>query len=55
MLFGYTLAHADDIAVMAEDEKEIKGVMDKLEKHLEKKGMELNVRKTKIMRCKKGR
>lgn len=40
---------------MAEDEEEMKGIMGKLEKYLEKKGMELNVGKTKIMRCRKGR
>lgn len=50
----YTLAYADDIAVMAEDEEEMKGIMDKLDKYLEEKGMELNVGKTKIMRCRKG-
>lgn len=49
----YTLAYTDDIAVMAEDEKKIKGVMGKLEKYLEEKEMELNVRKKKIIRCRK--
>lgn len=51
----YTLAYADDIAIMAEDEEGMKGIIGKLEKYLEKKGMELNVGKTKIMRCRKGR
>lgn len=50
----YTLAYADDIAVIAEDEEEMKGIMGKLDKYLEEKGMELNVGKTKIMRCRKG-
>lgn len=51
----YTLAYADDIAIMAEDEEGMKGIMGKLEKYLEEKGMELNVGKTKIMRCRKGK
>lgn len=53
----YTLAYADiaDIAIMVEDEKGMKGIMGKLEKYLEEKGMELNVGKTKIMRRRKGR
>lgn len=53
----YTLAYADvaDIAIMVEDEEGMKGIMGKLEKYLEEKGMELNVGKTKIMRCRKGR
>lgn len=48
----YTLAYADDIAVLAEDEERIKG--GKLERYLDEIGMELNTGKTKIMRCRKG-
>lgn len=50
----YTLAYADDIAVLAEDEEGMKGVMGKLERYLDEIGMELNTEKTKIMRCRKG-
>lgn len=48
----YTLTY--DIAVLAEDEEGMKGVMGKLERYLDEIGMELNTGKTKIMRCRKG-
>lgn len=50
----YTLAYADDIAVLAEDEEGMKRVMSKLERYLDEIGMEVNTGKTKIMRCRKG-
>jgi len=49
----YTLAYADNIAMVAEDE-EMKGMMGKLEGYLDERGLELNAEKTKIMRCRKG-
>lgn len=50
----YTLAYTDDIAMVAEDEEEIKGMMGKLEGYLDERGLELNAEKTKIMRYRKG-
>lgn len=47
----YSMAYTDDIVVVAEDENEMKGMIGKLEKYLDGKGLEVN---TKIMRCKKG-
>ena len=49
----YTLAYADDVAVMAEDEEGMKGMMARLERYMDEKGLQLNVGKSKIMRCRK--
>lgn len=48
----YTLAYADDVALL--DEERIKEMMEKLERYLEENDLDLNISKTKIMRCKKG-
>lgn len=45
----YTLAYADDMVMLAEDEEGMKGLMSRMEKYLEGKGLELNVEKTKVM------
>ena len=50
----YTLAYADDVAVVAEDEEGMKGMMGKLERYMDRKGLHLNVGKSKIMRCRRG-
>ena len=50
----YTLAYADDVAVLAEDEEGMKGLMAKLERYVDGKGLEVSVGKTKVMRCRKG-
>lgn len=50
----YTLSYADDIVLMAENEEEMKSMIERLETYLNKKGLELNVKKTKILRCRKG-
>lgn len=50
----YTLAYADDFAILAEDEEGIKVMLGKLEENLNKKGLELNMGKTKVMRCRRG-
>ena len=39
----YTLAYADDVAVLAEDLEGMKGMMGKLEKYVEGKGLQVNV------------
>ena len=50
----YTLAYADDVAVLAEDEEGMRGMIGKLEKYMDGKGLQVNVEKTKIMRCRRG-
>lgn len=50
----YSMAYTDDIVVVVEDENEMKGMISKLEKYLDGKGLEVNTEKTKIMRCRKG-
>lgn len=48
----YSLACADDMAVVAEDEGGMKGMIKVVEKYVEK-GLEVNVEKTKVVRCRK--
>ncbi|KMQ87820.1 hypothetical protein RF55_12808 [Lasius niger] len=50
----YTLMYADDIVVMAEEEHGVKALVSRLERYLDRKGLELNVEKTKVMRFRKG-
>jgi len=50
----YTLAYADDIMLLAEDEEGMRSMITRLEGYIEKKRLELNVNKTKIMRFRKG-
>ena len=40
--------------MLAEEEDEMRSMMERLEGYLDKKGLELNAGKTKIMRFKKG-
>lgn len=49
----YTLAH--DLVMMAEREDEMRSVMERLEKYLDEKGLEVNTKKTKIMKFRKRR
>jgi len=51
----YTLAYADDIVLLSEDEGGLRSMISRLEDYLEKKRLELNVDKTKIMRFRKGK
>lgn len=50
----YTLAYADDIVLLAEDEEGMRSMIGRLEDYLEGKRLELNEKKTKIIRFKKG-
>ncbi|XP_071572942.1 uncharacterized protein [Temnothorax nylanderi] len=50
----YTLAYADDVVLIAEDEDQMRSMLERLEGYLGRKRLELNVEKTKIMRFKKG-
>ena len=50
----WSLAYADDVAVLAEDEEGMRGMIVKLEKYVDGKGLQVNVGKTKVMRCRRG-
>jgi len=50
----YTLAYADDIVLVAEDEGEMRSMIERLEAYLDGKGLELNREKTKVMRFRRG-
>lgn len=50
----YTLAYADDLLLLAEEEGGIKCMVARLERYLDRKGLELDVRKSKMMRFRKG-
>lgn len=50
----YTLMYAEDVVELAEDEYGMKVLISRLERYLERKELELNVQKTKIMRFRKG-
>lgn len=50
----YTLAYADDVVLLAEKEEEMRSMMERLEGYLERKKLELNAGKTKIVRFGKG-
>ena len=43
------IRYADDTTLMAESEKELKGLLMKVKKESEKVGLKLNIQKTKIM------
>lgn len=49
----YTLAYADDMVLMAENEDEMRSLMERIEGYLERKGLEVNTEKTKIVRFRK--
>ena len=50
----FTLAYADDVAMLAEDEDGMRGMIGKLERYMDGKGLQVNVGKTKVMRCRRG-
>ena len=49
-----SLAYADDMVLVAEDEGELGGMIGKLERYLDRKKLVLNMEKTKIVRFAKG-
>ena len=51
----WTLAYADDVAMLAKDEREMKEMMKNLEKYVTRKKLVLNVEKSKVMVFRKGR
>ncbi|XP_076298035.1 uncharacterized protein LOC143217535 [Lasioglossum baleicum] len=50
----FTLAYADDVAMLAESEDDMRGMIGVLERYLEGKRLELNTEKSKMMRCRRG-
>lgn len=50
----FTLSYADDIVIISEEEQDMRAMMNRLERYLERKGLELNEEKTKVMRFRKG-
>lgn len=48
----YTLSYADDLVLLAEKEDEMR-MLRRLKGYLKKKGLELNISKTKVMKCRK--
>jgi hypothetical protein len=50
----YSLAYADDLVLLAEGEDEMRSVIERLERYMDRKGLEVNVGKTKIMRFRRG-
>lgn len=51
----WSLAYADDLVIIAKDEKNMKEMMKNLEKFMKRKKLQLNVQKTKVMVFGKGR
>lgn len=50
----YTLSYADDMVLLAENEGEMRSLLERLEEYLDRKRLVLNDNKTKIVRFKKG-
>lgn len=50
----YTLAYADDRVLLTETEDEMRILIGRLEEYMDRKKMELNSDKTKIIRFRKG-
>lgn len=50
----YGLAYADDVVLLAEDEGSMESMIERLKGYVERKGLEVNREKMKIVRFKKG-
>ncbi|XP_025993782.2 uncharacterized protein LOC113004505 [Solenopsis invicta] len=50
----YSLSYADDIVLLAEEEGEMRSMIERLECYMDRKGLEVNAGKTKVMRFRKG-
>lgn len=46
------MSYADDTVLLTEDEEGMRSIIGRLKKYLERKGLELNTNKTKVIRCK---
>lgn len=51
----WTISHADDVVLLARRESELKEMIKRFEKFLEKKGLNLSLDKLKILAFEKGR
>lgn len=51
----YILTYADGMVLLAEEEGDIRAMLGRMEGYLNRKGLELNTEKTKVMRFRKGR
>jgi len=51
----FSLAYADDVVLLAEEEYEMRCMIKRFERYLGRKRLELNVNKTKVMRFRKGK
>lgn len=51
----YSLLYADDMVLITEKEEEMKSMLERLEGYIDRKGIEINVEKTKIVRFNRGR
>lgn len=49
----FSLAYTDNIVLLAEEEGGMRNMIERLERYLERKGLELNVGKTRIVRFRK--
>lgn len=50
----YMLAYADDLVLLAEEEKGMRAMMTKLERYIRQKWLTVNVEKSKMLRFEKG-
>lgn len=49
----HTLAYANDVMLLAEEEQDMRSILKRLERYLDRKGIELNSEKTKVMKFRK--
>lgn len=49
----YTLTYADVVVLIAEEEEEMRCMIERLRRYLDEKGLELNAEKSKVMRFRK--
>lgn len=50
----YILAYADNMVLLAANEEEMRSMVERLEEYLERKRLELNTEKSKMMRVRRG-
>jgi len=50
----YSLAYADDLVLLVEKKEEMRSLIERLKGYLDRKKLEMNVGKTKFMRCRRG-
>lgn len=50
----HTLTYANDVMLLAEEEQDMRSILKRLERYLDRKRIELNAEKTKVMKFRKG-